>query len=157
MGKNRFFYQSFRYALSGIWQTIRRERNFRIHLVIASLILLFAYFFGLDRNGWAVLIAAAAAVLAAELFNTAIENACDAATTQYSHTVKLAKDAAAGGVLVIAAAALVAGVFLFGDWNRIVSTVQFILRDMRAFLLTGIVVVIDLFFLLFAGKSGGTT
>ncbi len=103
---------SFRNALRGITMTARTERNFRIEIVIAVVVL-----FGVsvaplsmtDRVGaWIVVFI----VLIAELFNTAIEHAVDCATQEHSIVARAAKDAAAGAVLFAGFGACIYGGFL---------------------------------------------
>ena len=91
---------SFIYAITGIYNAIRTEFNLRFHLVIANLICIFAYFYDLERTGWAALVVTIFTVITAELINTAVERAVDTATTEISPTAKLAKDASAGAVLM---------------------------------------------------------
>ena len=106
---------SFFYAFSGIWNTIRSERNLRIHLVCLVYMLSFLLatdWFTLSRGDWALLLLAAALVIAAELFNTAIEATVDLATEERRPLAKKAKDAAAGAVLVCAIFAVVVGLLI---------------------------------------------
>ena len=84
MKKNARFYHSFINAFRGIVRTLRTERNFRIHIAVAVVVITLACFYGLDQTGWLFLVAAITSVLAAELLNTSIENACDAQTDEYN-------------------------------------------------------------------------
>lgn len=120
---------SFVYALSGILKAIKTERNLRFHIVIANLICIFARFYGLDRTQWAILLVTAFLVISLELINTAVEKAVDTATYEILPSAKLAKDASAGAVLVMAVASLLVGVCLFGDFNRILDTLAVIFTD----------------------------
>lgn len=105
--------RSFRYAGRGVWYCLRRERNFRIHLIAALYVLLFAGYFSLTRGEWAALLLTLGLVPAAEALNTAVEQAVDTATDRRTETACHAKDAAAGAVLLCAAAAAAVGVVLF--------------------------------------------
>ena len=67
-------------AFRGVWDAILDEAHLRFHLVAAFYVLLFSPFFELSAAQYAVLVLLIAAVLSAELFNTAIENVCDAMT-----------------------------------------------------------------------------
>ncbi len=113
---------SFYHAFEGIFASIRREKHLRFHIVIANLIAVFAYFYGISRVEWAILIICAASVIAAELDNTALESAVDTATREIRPDAKLAKDAAAGAVLALSAASLLVGVCLFGNLDKIKTT-----------------------------------
>ena len=103
---------SFTYAFKGIFRTIANERNLRIHLtcvVYMISILLFTDWFTLSRTDWAVLMLACSGVIGGEIVNTAIENAVNLASEEYTQYGKIAKDAAAGAVLVSAVFAVIVG------------------------------------------------
>lgn len=105
--------RSFRYAFAGLWYVARTQRNFRIHLAagaLAGLLGLAAGFSGLE---WAVLALLITLVLATEMVNTVVEAAVDLASPAYHPLAKVAKDVAAGAVLVTALGALLVGAFLF--------------------------------------------
>ena len=68
----RRFLKSFVYAGRGIWFCLRRERNFRFHLVAAVYVLSFAPLFSLSRGEWAALIAVVGLIPALEAVNTAV-------------------------------------------------------------------------------------
>ena len=87
----------------------------RIHFVAALYVLYLSRFFDFSGSQYILLIILISAVIAAELFNTAIEAAVDLVSPQYSKHGKIAKDAAAGAVLVLAAGAAVAGIVMFWD------------------------------------------
>ena len=124
--KNENFLRSLFCALRGLVNTYAEERNFRFHVFAALNIIYFAFGYRLDRVGFAILFLTAAFVLAAELFNTAVERAVDTATEEYSKTAELAKDAAAAGTLVAALASVAVGICLFGDWQRILQTLRYL-------------------------------
>ena len=107
------FLRSFVYAGRGIWFCIRHERNFRIHMAVAVYVLLFAPYFSLTRGEWAALLAIIGLVTAAEAVNTAVEQVVNLASPRRRTRARVAKDVAAGAVLLCAAGALAAGLFLF--------------------------------------------
>ena len=109
----RAFFKGFVYAGRGLWFCLRHERNFRIHLVAAAAVLGLAPFFRLSRGEWAVLLVTLALVIGAEALNTAVEQAVDLASPDRHPKARAAKDAAAGAVLVCAAAAVGVGFALF--------------------------------------------
>ena len=95
-------FKSFEYAFKGVYNTIKTERNMRIHitcLIYMFSILGFTDWFTLDRADWAILTVASGTVIACEVINTAIENAVNLATQEYNKFAEAAKDAAAGAVL----------------------------------------------------------
>ena len=108
-------FKSFVYAFRGIIVTIKNERNMRIHItcfIYMFSILGFSDWFVLDKSDWAILVIASGMVLASEVVNTAIENAVNLATQEYSKFAETAKDAAAGAVLISALFAVVTGVIV---------------------------------------------
>ena len=108
-------FRSFVYAFRGVWKTIKTERNMRIHITCVAYmfsILGFTDWFALEKSDWAILVIASGTVLAAEAINTAVENAVNLATGQYSKFAETAKDAAAGAVLVSAVFAVITGVII---------------------------------------------
>ena len=111
------FLRSFVYAGRGIWFCIRHERNFRIHMVAAAYVLIFAPYFSLTRGEWAALSAIIGLVTAAEAVNTAVEQTVNLAAPGRRTRARVAKDAAAGAVLLCAVAAAAAGVLLFARWE----------------------------------------
>ena len=103
---------SFFYAFRGVAASILAERNLRIHLTCLCYMLGFLLgtdWFVLSRTDWALLLLAAGTVIAAELFNTAVEHTVDLATAEFTEHAKKAKDAAAGAVLVCAVFAVIVG------------------------------------------------
>lgn len=110
---------SFRYALDGILHGFRAQRHMRFHFVVAVLALLAGVIYGLTRAELLVLLFSIALVLIAEMFNTAVEAVVDLVTQTYHPLAKHAKDVAAGAVLVAALNAIVVGLILFFDVERI--------------------------------------
>ena len=106
---------SFFYAIRGVGDAIIDETHLRFHLVAAFYVLLFSPFFELSKTQYAVLILLIAAIISAELVNTAVEDVCDAMTRERKELIRLAKDIAAGAVLVLALGAVVVAVLFF--WN----------------------------------------
>lgn len=104
--------RSFGYALCGIVHCIRRERNFRIHLVAAAYVLALAAHLHIAGARLALLFLTIGGVLALELVNTAVEAFVDLVSPQRRPLAKIAKDTAAGAVLVFAAAAVGVGAAL---------------------------------------------
>jgi diacylglycerol kinase len=114
--------RSFHNAFSGLWYAIRTQRNMRIHLSILLAVLGVGLYLDLAWLHWALLALTSGFVLVAELFNTVAEAALDAATPHYHPLVKVAKDVAAGAVLLTAIVAVIVGLFILGPplWQRLV-------------------------------------
>jgi len=104
---------SFNYATEGVIHALRTQRNLWIHFAIAAGVLIAALAFGVERLELMVLLLAITFVLVAELVNTAIEAAVDVASTSFDPMAKLAKDIAAGAVLIAALNALAVGYLVF--------------------------------------------
>lgn len=115
---------SFYHALEGIFCAVKKEGHLRFHIMIAVLISIFAYFYGISRFEWAVLLLSICSVIGAELINTAIERAVDTATTEITPSAKFAKDVSAGAVLVFAVFSVLVGICLFGDLAKIASALK---------------------------------
>ena len=152
MNKNKSFLKSFKYAVCGLIMPFGKERNLRVHFAFANLIIIFAYFFRITSCEWAVLFLAIGLVMACELINTAVENAVDTATTEISHTAKMAKDAAAGAVLFAAITAVIIGFCLFFDTEKIVNTLTYIFITPKVLIPCLLVGIFDVLFIIF-GKS----
>lgn len=105
--------KSFRFALAGIITTLKTQRNMRFHIFSAVAVLSFSVFAGLTRTEWALVVFAIGLVMSAELMNTAVEAAVNLFTHEYHPLAKLAKDAAAGAVLVAALVSVVIGWLVF--------------------------------------------
>ena len=106
-------FQSFNHATEGIVHAARTQRNLSIHFAIAVAVLVAAIGFGASKLELAVLLLSITFVLVAELVNTAVEAAVDVASTSFDPMAKLAKDIAAGAVLVAALNAVAVGYLVF--------------------------------------------
>jgi diacylglycerol kinase (ATP) len=104
---------SFNYAFEGIIHVLRTQRNLRIHFVIAIVVIAAAAALGVGRIELITLLLAIAFVLVAEMVNSAIEGAIDVSTTSFDPNAKLAKDIAAGAVLISTVTALAVGYLIF--------------------------------------------
>ena len=113
MDKIKELLLSFKYAITGILETIKSERNMKIHILIMFLVIVFGIILKISIFEWVICIILFALVLAGELFNTAIENAVDIIMPQRNDKAKMAKDASAGAVLVLAIGAALVGLIIF--------------------------------------------
>ncbi len=114
--KNRHFYQRLGFACNGIVVAWRSEKSFRTQLVMALLMLPVMFWLQPGLLWWAVMVVMAALILAAELFNTALELLIDHLHPEIHPTIKIAKDCAAGAVLVLSMAAIaLTGVMLYSS------------------------------------------
>lgn len=115
MKKSRTLMESFAYAISGIIYSFRTQRNLKIHFFAAFLAMAMSWYFGLTSLEVAVVVLAASSVIIAEMINTAIETTVDMITGKYHPLAKIAKNVAAGAVLVAAMSAVVIGCLIFFD------------------------------------------
>jgi diacylglycerol kinase (ATP) len=105
--------ESFNYAIEGVIHVLRTQRNMRIHFAIAVAVLVIAVAVAVSRIELIALLLAITFVLVAEMINTAVEGTIDAATTSFDPMAKLAKDIAAGAVLIAAVNAVAVGYLVF--------------------------------------------
>ena len=106
-------FDSFNNAAEGVIHALRTQRNLWIHFTVAAAVLVAAVAFGVSRIELMVLLVAITFVLVAELVNTAIEAAVDVASTSFDPMAKLAKDIAAGAVLIATLNAVAVGYLVF--------------------------------------------
>ena len=104
---------SFNFAFEGIIHVLRTQRNLRIHFAIAVGVLITALIVDVTKIELIALLLSVTFVLIAEMLNTAVEAAIDIATTSFDPMAKLAKDIAAGAVLIAAINALAVGYIVF--------------------------------------------
>jgi len=113
VGRSPSLLQSFNFAFEGIIHVLRTQRNMRIHFAIAVAVLIAALAVGVRRLELVVLLLAISFVLIAEMLNTALEAGIDVATTSFDPLAKLAKDIAAGAVLIATVNAVAVGYLVF--------------------------------------------
>lgn len=95
----------------------------RIHLVTAVLVVLFSLVFGLSRMEYAILFFALGFVITAEMVNTAIEALVDLQSPAYDNLARIAKDVAAGAVLIAAGVAVLVGIVLFFKPDKLLAAI----------------------------------
>lgn len=105
--------RSFGYAWKGIRQCVGREQNLGTHLVVTAAVIAAGILFGITRTEWMIIVLCIGVVIAAELFNTAIEKLVDLVSPEWNAVAGQVKDIAAGAVLVCAVAAAVIGGIIF--------------------------------------------
>jgi diacylglycerol kinase (ATP) len=122
-------FDSFNYATEGIIHVLRTQRNMRIHFLIAATVLVLALWVGVEKIELIALLLSITFVLMAEMINTAIEGAIDVSTTSFDPMAKLAKDVAAGAVLIATLNAVAVGYLVFS--NRIANRSSRVLEQVR--------------------------
>ena len=105
--------QSFGFAFQGIGAVIRKERNFKIHMTMAVMVVLAGIVCRISVTDWCICLILFALVMSLEIVNTSIEAVVDLVTEERKPLAKLAKDTAAGAVLISAILAAIIGLIIF--------------------------------------------
>lgn len=115
MRKNRKdpLYKSFGYAFQGIYTCISKERNMKIHCGFSALVVLAGIILKLSVTEWCICLTLFGLVMALELVNTSVEAVVDLVTEERKPLAKIAKDTAAGAVLIAAIMAAIIGCIIF--------------------------------------------
>lgn len=133
MKKNiRKLNESFQHAFRGLGLCIHGERNFRVHMTAAFYVTVFALMGRATAAEAAVLCLCFGLTMGAELMNTAIERLCDRQASGYDGFVRNAKDIAAAGVFVCAAACVAVGVCIFLFEGVLFSALSWLLAHLWA-------------------------
>ena len=112
---NGNFIDAWKNAINGILYATTTQRNIKVQLIIAVLVVIISLFFDLNRAEFLCFLFTIILILFAEMCNTAIETVVDLYVDVYHPKAKIAKDVAAGGVVITAINALIVGYFLFFD------------------------------------------
>ncbi len=113
--KNRTLIDSFNNAMHGIISTVKSERNMKIHLAAAVMVLVMSLFYDLTRTEFIIICITIALVLICELFNTAIEVVIDTLIGIYHPKAKVVKDTAAAAVFISALLSIIVAYVIFFD------------------------------------------
>ena len=111
--KTKKLINSFKYAIEGIISSFKTEQNMKIHIFIMILVIILGIVLKLSALEWIILTIVITLVISAELFNTTIETVVDMITKEKNEKAKLAKDVAAGAVLVLAIGSVIIGLIIF--------------------------------------------
>ena len=109
------FLESFKYAIEGIDYATYTQRNVKIHFIIAIIVLIFSLFFDLSNIQFLFIILSISFVIFSEFINTSIESVVDLCTEEYNIKAKIAKDVAAGSVVISSFNAVFIGLVIFGE------------------------------------------
>lgn len=130
MKKKHTLTSAFNAAIQGILYTFKSERNMKIHYICAAVILLASLLFNFTKVEVVLLSISVMLVLICEMINTAIEKTVDIITEEYNPLAKIAKDVAAGAVLLSAIGAGIVGYILFFDGLTVMT--DYLLNTIRA-------------------------
>jgi diacylglycerol kinase (ATP) len=111
--RTRNLLQSFNCAFDGVIYAFKTQRNVRIHFFLTTIALVLALVLKVTKAELLILFLTIALVLITEMINTALETVVDLVTKKYHDLAAIAKDVAAGAVLVSAIVALVVGYLVF--------------------------------------------
>ncbi|MCL2559970.1 MAG: diacylglycerol kinase family protein [Turicibacter sp.] len=106
--------KSFKYALNGVFTALKICRNLKIHYLLAVVAILAGFYFDITFLEFAVVLLTITFVVTLEMMNTAIEKVVDLLTEKYHILALIAKDVAAGAVLIASIVALIVGALIFG-------------------------------------------
>lgn len=121
--------RSFRYAGRGVAYCIKNERNMRIHLVFAAYVFAFSPFYAFTQTQYILLLLTIGTVLSAEAVNTALEALVNLETQSYDNLARIAKDVAAGAVLICSVFAFAIGLLLYIKPSVIVCIFWFLVTN----------------------------
>ena len=158
--KKRSLFTSFDDAINGIIYAIKTQRNFKLHCLAALTALGLSLFYGFSRLELLILLITITLVMMAELINTAIEKVVDMIIGTYHPLARIAKDVAAGAVLITAFNAVFVGYILFFTEKRFIYTFENLLKKIQntpfhmAFFL--LIIVLGLVFIIKICSKKGT-
>lgn len=120
---------SFNYAFEGIIYVFKTQRNMKIHFFVAVVVLILSLFFDLSRMEILILFLTISLVIITEMINTSIETTIDLITDQYHIFAKIAKNIAAGAVLIAAINSIIVAYFIF--FHRLNPYTLIVLKKVR--------------------------
>lgn len=123
--KYKKIFDSFNYAIQGIIHALQTQKHMKFHFFVAVGVLVLSLFFDFSRMEILVLFISITLVLVMEMVNTAIETAIDLFANYYHPLAKIAKNVAAGAVLIAAINAIVVGYLLFFDRLKPITAIIF--------------------------------
>ena len=111
--KAKDFFESQKFAISGLKLILKNEKNFRIELVIAVVAIALGFIFKIEYSEWIAVSLVISMVLISEAINSAMEALCDAVTQESNINIKYVKDVSAGAVWLSAFTSFVTGLIVF--------------------------------------------
>jgi len=159
MTKNRSVWESLNNALGGVILSLRYEKNIRFHFLIGFFVFIYTLFLNLTMTERALIVFAIFFVIAAEMFNTAIEHIIDFfITTNPNPVIKMVKDISSGAVFLAAVNSILVGFFIL--YRNSYSHVGWLIKRMRSMenmtIFFSIVIVVTLVVFIKAVTKTGT-
>ncbi|HEY5563434.1 MAG TPA: diacylglycerol kinase [Clostridiaceae bacterium] len=156
--KVKRLFDSFNYAIEGIVYAVRTQRNMVIHMVAALFVLTACFFYDLSKEELLIIIITITLVITAEMINTAIESAIDATTNYYHPLAKIAKNTAAGAVMITAINAVAIGYIIF--WSKLKPITFVVIKKIKGsdpYLIFFILVIVSITTLIIKAMFGEGT
>jgi len=116
MSYDKSLFGSIKYAFEGIWHALKNNRNLRIAFFSAVLVIVFGLYFQVTTIEMIILLITILLVILAEMINTSLEEMVDLITAERKIEAKIAKDVAAGMVLIAVLGSLVLGIYVFAPY-----------------------------------------
>ncbi len=113
MLNHRSLLQSFGHAFEGIFHALKDNQNLRIHFAVAIMVVILSFIFHVNPFEMGILGIMIILVISAEMVNTSIEEMVDLISIKHSKEAKIAKDVAAGMVLLTAISSVIVGFLIF--------------------------------------------
>ena len=107
---------SFKNAIAGLSWAFRTQPNFRVHFVLSAFVLLLAWYFHISRAETVLIVLVIVLGLGAEMINTSLESMTDLITKEWRNEAKIAKDVAAGMMLLVATGAVIVALVIFAPY-----------------------------------------
>lgn len=104
---------SFKHAFAGIYSALSTQVNLRVHFIAGAFAIVLGYYLGISRFEYLIIILTIGTVIVSEMANTALEHLADAVTLEHNEFIKMAKDVAAGSVLLTATLSIVIAAVIF--------------------------------------------
>lgn len=112
----RKHHDSIKTALAGLVWSVKTQPNFKIHFILSVLALSLGWYLGISYIEMAILVFAIVLGLSGEMINTALETMTDLITTEWREEAKIAKDVAAGMMLLVATGAVLIALLILGPY-----------------------------------------
>lgn len=113
--KNKNFIDAWKKAFGGICYCVKTQKNLKIQLIITIIVIICGIYFNVNTIEWMFLTFSIMFVLVTEVVNTAIEETVNLCTDKFHPLAKLAKDIAAGAVVLTALNSIIIAIFVFGS------------------------------------------
>ena len=113
--KNKNFFEALKNSINGLIYAIKEQKNLKFKLFIALIVMILSIVLKINKIEILFVCISICFVVFAEIVNTSIEKVVDLVTEEYNEKAKLAKDIAAGAVIISSLNAVIIGMIIFGD------------------------------------------